>query len=157
MNNLEPEEFLSDKEILGFQPLDVVDEIINSVHDSACDLVDETEEHLRPQVRPEHHEQLQKGFDEFLESWGTAVDKYCDKFELFVLKNSFNIPPALRALAAQERNRRLRIESIDTSNKENYNEQQDELDAQINLTRRQLIEVRLNLATFLLPSTPNLC
>lgn len=58
LNALAVEEFKSDEEILGFPPLDVIDDIINSVHDSACDIVDETEERVCKKF-PDHIEKLQ--------------------------------------------------------------------------------------------------
>ena len=46
LNNIEAPNFESDKEKLGFSPLTFVDNIVNSVHDIACDLVDDAENKL---------------------------------------------------------------------------------------------------------------
>ena len=49
----------TDEEVLGFKPLDVIDELINSVHDSVCDIIDETEQRVSPKFPTENITEVQ--------------------------------------------------------------------------------------------------
>mgnify|MGYP005995498121 CR=1 FL=1 len=71
--------------------------------------------------------------------WAPVLDKYCDKFELFALKNSFKISPEVRMLATK----REQKEKQNTEDPvELYNQQHEELDQQIAEAQKQLYQER---------------
>ena len=59
LNTLDAEEYRTDEEILAFKPLDVIDGLINSVHDSVCDIIDETEQSVSAKY-PDHVASVQQ-------------------------------------------------------------------------------------------------
>lgn len=76
------------------------------------------------------------------------MDKYCDKFELFALNNSFHITPEVRKLVTQEQNRKQAKPELKQDTDESfYEQQQKELDNQIFELQKQLIEQRNRNAT----------
>ena len=66
------------------------------------------------------------------------MDKYCDKFELFALNNSFHITPEVRKLVTQEQNRKQAKPELKQDTDESfYEQQQKELDNQILISRNE--------------------
>lgn len=74
--------------------------------------------------------------------WGPVLDKYCDKFELFALKNSFKISPSLRTLVSQH-NQNQAVSLPENSKLINECFQQhEEINKEIEEMQQQIFEQR---------------
>ena len=80
----------------GYEPLRVVDDVINSFNDYACDAADAMQKVLvqEPALR-EHGKSIEEGLDRWQLKVQRAADKNFDKFELYALNNVFRVPAEL--------------------------------------------------------------
>lgn len=83
--------------IFHTQPVAVVDEVINSFNDYACDSADAMEAALldHPELL-EKRDEIKQGIDRWQLKVQRAADKNFDKFELYALKNIFAVPEDLQ-------------------------------------------------------------
>ena len=59
LNNIDSGAYVREEEILGFSPVVLIDDVINAVHDYACDIVDDIQEDLAVNY-PDHTDDLSK-------------------------------------------------------------------------------------------------
>jgi hypothetical protein len=91
--------FDREEEFFGFHPVRFIDDVINAVNEYACNAADALEESLRGALakregRPvADGEALQRGSDKVLKIVQESIDKNFDLWELYVLKNTFVVPP----------------------------------------------------------------
>ncbi|CAI5759008.1 unnamed protein product [Candida verbasci] len=81
-------------EHLGFSPVDLIDEVINSVNQIMYNGTEEVERHLISKF-PQNQKEIKDGIFRLEEIMESEIDFNFDKFELYVLRNIFNIPKDL--------------------------------------------------------------
>lgn len=103
-------QFDREEAFFGFHPVKYIDEVINAVNQYACDAADSLEQSLRAALARKSSsasssssssqpldaasaEALAKGTDQVLKILQKAIDKNYDLWELYVLKNTFVVPP----------------------------------------------------------------
>lgn len=84
-------------EFFGFHPMKLVDSIVNTVNDHACNAVDELEIFLRNdksvmETTENSREKVKKAADLVLEKWQSGIDEFMDKLEVYVMRNIFAVP-----------------------------------------------------------------
>merc|ERR1711879_48490 len=117
--------FDREEEFFGFPPVRFIDEVINTVNEYACNAADALEEALRIALakregKPVANEALQNGSDQVLKILQESIDKNFDLWELYVLKNTFVVPPEFASFknqqGADELDRPAEIEALRREN-----------------------------------------
>lgn len=77
----------------GYEPLRIVDDVINSFNDYSCDAADAMQKVLtQAPGMGEHSKAIEEGLDRWQLKVQRAADKNFDKFELYALNNIFRVP-----------------------------------------------------------------
>lgn len=134
--------FDREEEFFGFPPVRFIDEVINTVNEYACNAADALEEALRIALakregKPVATEALQNGSDQVLKILQESIDKNFDLWELYVLKNTFVVPPEFATFknqqGADELNRPAKIEALRREN--------TQLDQEIEQLKKRVLAV----------------
>mmetsp|Transcript_16889 Transcript_16889/g.40164 ORF Transcript_16889/g.40164 Transcript_16889/m.40164 type:complete len:220 (+) Transcript_16889:25-684(+) len=82
-----------DAQFHGYEPLRIVDDVINSFNDYSCDAADAMQKVLtQAPGMGEHSKAVEEGLDRWQLKVQRAADKNFDKFELYALNNVFRVP-----------------------------------------------------------------
>lgn len=136
--------FDREEEFFGFPPVRFIDEVINTVNEYACNAADALEEALRIALtkregKPVANEALQNGSDQVLKILQESIDKNFDLWELYVLKNTFVVPPEFASFknqqGADELDRPSKIEALRREN--------TQLDQEIEQLKKRVLAVLL--------------
>ncbi|KAL6044621.1 hypothetical protein QOT17_023249 [Balamuthia mandrillaris] len=80
-------------EFFGYSPLEVVDDILNAVNTYTGDVLDALERGLLSVLGPSHELTISQAFEKVLPIFTQSCDKNFDRWELYVLRNIFVVPP----------------------------------------------------------------
>jgi hypothetical protein len=115
--------------IFGQEPIRIIDDIINSVNDYATDSINAVQQCLLRQTDATA-EEVNEGIEKLQKTMQESIDKNFDKFELYSLKNIFQVPSDLN------------IEDLNEEVEEFTEEEELQVDEEI-ATLRQEIEQAL--------------
>jgi len=154
------------KIFFGFHPASFIDDVYTESHGVVSDFLEQFEQFLLSEPRlqtPELQEHIQKGLTN-LEAFVTSeFDYYLDKFEIYLLRNVFSVPPEIslpdtrgskssdgsssslmaKATTQSSRKRKSRKSDVGDDNLELRLELQDkQLDDDISHLREKIAELR---------------
>ena len=98
--------FEQETEFFGFTPISFIDDVINFVNEYLYSAINSLKNYVEEncqmkdasnakeqQQQQQQQEAIQHGIDQVVSLFESAIDINFDKFELYVLKNIFRIPP----------------------------------------------------------------
>lgn len=84
------------QQFFKFHPLSFFDDVINAVQDNFVDGADDLEKHLKKD-HPKDGKAIGEGLTEFLKDMQKSVNANFDRFEVYGLRNVFQVPRGLDA------------------------------------------------------------
>ncbi|TPX38817.1 hypothetical protein SeLEV6574_g07607 [Synchytrium endobioticum] len=127
-------------EHLGFAPSQLIDDVINSVNEllyqtmtELAKFVDDELLNIGDEENDGNDQEAEHGMTEIETLMENAIDKNFDKFELFVTKNVFAIPPGLNIPSPQYQGLNLNVKPAE----------EDEIDRELMAVRTRLFTSRM--------------
>ncbi|TPX37735.1 hypothetical protein SmJEL517_g00623 [Synchytrium microbalum] len=118
-------------EHLGFAPSQLIDDVINTVNELLYQTMTSLAQFVEEQMDP--GDEVDRGMAEIETLMEHSVDKYFDKFELFVTKNVFSVPKGLSIPSPQYQGLNLNVTAAD----------EESIDQELAAARKRLLASRM--------------
>ncbi|KAJ5080730.1 protein mis12 [Anaeramoeba ignava] len=82
-------------QFFGFFPVDFFDDVDNAINDYFADGIDAIEKCLLAEMKVKYHQEIKDGCSRTFEIFRPIIQKYFDKFEIYVQRNIFHFPPQI--------------------------------------------------------------